>query len=359
MRFYRITFYNEDNSVANHVVNPFESHSRLGKYNPGCLEVEFDITNAFGNSQAPPFHLRIYSPTLEMVKNARSYNGLRVNIEGGFKSGLPLANPFQSGLVGAGYVLSCYANYIGTDLAMDFIIAPTKDLGGPDLSYAPVKNGINCPVPYSFVWGGEQNPTQTFMQALGVTFGALGISVTGTVDPRLDLTPLQARTSFKTTFVEFAKDIKDMTLSMLAPPSLQSSGTGQQQKYSGVWLGFYASTNKILAFDGTAPSEPISLKPEEFIGQPTWVTESGVLQSVHPMRSDLAIGFTVQYPKNIPQYIDASLGKAASRLSINASAVPLSVFQVRHVGRYRDMSATGWATYLNAGSRVITNPNPS
>ena len=53
------------------VPNELSSHNNDGSFNPGCLEIEFDITNTFGHFLGAPTHLRIHNPDVNWVEELR------------------------------------------------------------------------------------------------------------------------------------------------------------------------------------------------------------------------------------------------------------------------------------------------
>jgi hypothetical protein len=360
MRYYNITFTPGSGSTLQGVQSNFTSHPG-GIFNPGCLEVEFDITNAFGHFLGQPLHLRIHNPTLEWVNNARNYNGSFVTIEAGLKSGLPLANPNQSGVIAYGIVWNSFANWIGTDLTLDFLVYPASQYGSPDLNYS-FGTGPGSPSGYSFSWGQQSNTTtSSLLDAISdaLTRTGLKLNEKSAIDSRLSSPPKVQYSNFLTTFTEFAKYINDISIQAVAPSSPSTStGTGKNQDYNGVWLGFLPD-GSVLAYDGTTAPGSIQLEYQEFIGQPTWLTDGGVVQSVHPMRNDIGIGFDIQYPKNLPTSLNPLYSAAGRYNALNASAQTLRVQQVRHVGKFRDTSPTGWVTYVNAAGAIPANSYPT
>lgn len=360
MRYYDITFSNPDGGIIFGVPNQFTSHPN-GIYNPGAMEIEFDITNAFGHFLAQPSHLRIHNPDVNWVNNARSYNGSYVTIRAGFKSGLPLANSSQSGVIAYGIVWNSFGNWMGTDLVLDFLIYPAAGYGSPDLNYS-FGTGPTSPYSYTFRWGQQSNTVNSSMlSAIKATLAVNNITLNSesVLNDKLSSPPKTEYSKFCTTFQEFAKTINDISLQVIAPASASTnSGTGTTQNYRGVWIGFLPD-GSVLAYDGTSPPGSIQLQYQEFIGQPTWLTDGGIVQSVHPLRNDINIGFDIQYPPNIPAVLNPLFSAAGRYNVLNASAKTLRVQQVRHVGRYRDTSATGWVTYVNAGSAIPVSSYPS
>jgi hypothetical protein len=362
MRYYKITFKNPDGSKIRGVNQFFpdsiSSHSDEGIYNPGALEVEFEIANAWGHNLAAQTHLRIHNPTLQMVQNSQQYNGSICEIRAGFMQGLPLANPNQAGVIGYGRVQNTFANWLGTDLVLDFIIYPSSSFGSPDLIFS-ANTGPGSAISYPFKW------TQgSILDAIKATFSPLGMTIKGSVSDKLNNPPLGGVETWLSNYQSFAEFMRGLSISIINPPSQQTTGTGtnqtatgqgQWQNYLGVQMFWIPNNNEIYVWDGTVPAGAIELKYEEFIGQPTWLSVAGFLQSVHPMRSDISLGFNVKYPQSIPTQANPSQIAVRDTL-VSPSSGLLFVQQVRHVGRFRDTSPTGWVTYIDAGRNNRENP---
>ena len=358
MRYYKIEFSNPLGGYPANVPAVFESHPN-GIYNPGCLEIQFDIANVYGNMSIPATNLRIHNVPVELVKNARSYNGMNVTISGGFKpaspdyqSRMPLEKPTLSGILGQGVVNTCFGNWLGTDLVLDFLIWPSPVLGSNDLVRSPA-NGSGTVYQYNFDW-----TSGSLLNALTKMFNSIGLQMVPNlkIDPIFDNPPGAGFKTSYTTFGEMANGILGISIDIKDPPTYsRSANKGVYQEYRGVWVGFKGPN--ILVYDGTQKIGAVQLQDDEFIGQPTWVSSDGIVQSVHPMRNDILLGYEIQYPKNIPTIIGPQYSPAGREYSLNASSSTLRVQQVRHVGQFRGTSATSWATYVNAGSAIRIAPN--
>jgi hypothetical protein len=360
MRYYKIEFSNPLGGFPSNVPAVFESHAN-GIYNPGCLEIEFDIANVYANMSIPATHLRIHNVPVAFLKNARSYNGMNITLSGGFKpanpnyqSKMPLENPALSGVLGQGVVNTCFGNWLGTNLVLDFLIWPSPTLGSNDLVRSP-NNGSGTVYQYNFEW-----TSGSLLNALTQMFSKLGFSMVPDlkIDTVFDKPPTNGFKASYTTFGEMAAAILSMSISVRDPSTYSNSANqGVYQEYRGVWIGFKGPN--ILVYDGTQKIGAVQLKDEEFIGQPTFVTADGIVQSVHPMRNDILLGYDIQYPQNIPTIIGPQYTPSGREYSLNASSSTLRVQQVRHVGKFRGTSATSWATYVNAGSAIRIPPvNP-
>lgn len=363
MRYYRISFTNPKTGKGlsagkKYFPDVFSSHSETGVYNPGALEVEFEIANGWGHMLSAQTHIRIHNPTLEMVEKSIQYNGSVCVIEAGFKAGLPLANPNQAGIIGSGIVQNTYANWLGTDLVLDFLLYPSTEFGDVNLNMS-ANTGVGSPVPINLVW--EKGSLKDAIQASVAPFG---IKVTGTIRESLNNPPAPIK-AWYSNYQSFASAIQKISQSIVDPASFQTQGTqgnpqstgaGQWQSYYGVMMQWIPNTKEIQLNDGTIPSGSIELSYAEFVGQPTWLSDSGMLQSVHPMRSDISLGFNVRYPKNLPTQANPSQITIRNQL-ITPGGSELWVMGVRHSGRFRDTSPTGWVTYVDACRPYRFNPN--
>jgi hypothetical protein len=363
VRYYRISFTNPKTGKGLSAGNKdfpdvFSSHSETGVYNPGALEVEFEIANGWGHMLAAQTHIRIHNPTLQMVEKSIQYNGSVCVIEAGFRAGLPLANPNQSGIIGSGIVQNTYANWLGTDLVLDFLLYPSTEFGDVNLNKS-ANTGVGSPVPINLVW--EKGSLKDAIQASVAPFG---IKVTGIIRESLNNPPAPIK-SWYSNYQSFATAIQKISQTIVDPASFQSQGTqgnpqstgvGQWQSYYGVMMQWIPNTKEIQLIDGTLPSGAIELSYAEFVGQPTWLSDSGMLQSVHPMRSDISLGFNVRYPKNLPTQANPSQITIRNQL-VTPGGSELWVMGVRHSGRFRDTSATGWVTYIDAARPYRFNPN--
>ena len=357
MRYYSIEFSNPNGGFPSGIPSVYTSHQQ-GIYNPACPEIQFDIPNTFADGVITPTHLRIHNVPVDMIKKARQYNGMNVVIKAGFKPAvpglntqMPLEKPEQAGIIGQGVVQTCYGNWLGTDLVLDFLIWPNANLGSAN-TIRSFNTGTTSPATFQFVWD-KGSLAEAIYSTLHQNFGIS--KVTGTISPVLSNPPQVPINMWFTSYARFANQILDTSVLLVNPPGQNKDGTGVYQKYLGVKMAFKG--NEVVLFDGTESPVFVQLKFDEFIGQPTWVTDSGMVQSVHPMRNDIWLGYEVRYPAGIPSIIAPQYSPTLKEYNINESAAPLKVFQVRHLGRFRGTGATDWATYVTAGSAIRIQPN--
>jgi len=377
MRYYRLEFVNPQTGEIADVINSndvynnyavFESHPN-GIYNPGCLEISFDCVITESGLSAQPYHITLHNVPKSMLGMARLYNSLDCNLYAGFKTGLPLANPYQSGLIAKGTVQGCYGNWAGTNLTMDFLINPVPRAGSP---YLNLSANIYSTTPqfYSFSWTPPNgNQGGTFIEKLDSFFRNLGYAgCVGNIDAnnKYGINAMPKFSLVYTTMEKFAAAIQRQTQLQNPPNSINPSQAqnnaliGNFQPYTGVVLYADPVSNYVIACDGTAPppANPSSaaasaitkLQLQEFVGQPTWISAAGIIQSIHPMRNDIRVNNFIQYPNGIQSNIivPASSTTASQFYYFNGENLKLQVLRMRHVGRYRDPSPTAWVTYIDA-----------
>jgi hypothetical protein len=344
MRWYNITFTRKPGTPVNpNLPLIYSSIDTFGYNNAGALEVDFDIINASGRFIGKSSHLRIHNVPLSICQQAQNYQGLEVQISGGFLSGpsngFQLARQKQSGVLGFGIVQACIPNYMGTELVMDFVIIPSA-AGSPELDLSDIAIS-NAPKSYVFNW----KKGQGFIEAVTTTFKTLNIKVRGTVSDKVKNNSTEVDITWVGgSYNQFCMFINDRTRNLVQPNTPR-----EQQTYTGVEITFIAK-DTILVYDNTIGSGVIKLEADEFIGQPSVFTPIGLqVQSIHPLRADILVSGYVQYP-NISTLVGALPVAGTQNKPITASNKRLWVNQVRHIGRFRDTSAQGWATYVTAGS---------
>jgi hypothetical protein len=393
MRFYSIKFSAPKGRSISPLLNKgpidytlFTSHpvDKEGnfRYNPGCPEVYFEVTTAWAHMITTPFHLQIKNIPAELLQYAKLYNNLVCEISAGFSPGsnyggslpLEIGPEKRSGVICVGYVQNCFGNWIGTNLVMDFLIYPSP-LGSPSLEQSG-NDGYASPQDMTFTW--EYNPDGTYdslRDKLAAFLGPrFGVDVIGKLNPKLAPPPrLQDRRTGNiypnplvidyTVFDKFAEKIRSFTVQSIDPDrwkKIQNNDQGAWQGYRGVSMLYNFSLNAIILWDGTDTVSPggTQLQYQDFIGQPTWTSSAGTVQSVHPMRNDFQLGELVKYPAQIPQIQSTQYAATGNFAVLNASGEQLQIQMVRHVGRYRDTSADAWATFLNVGPAVRYDPGP-
>ena len=343
MRLYSVSFsgksnFSEKNSLP---VNYTSTILNGAGFNPGALEIEFDLLNGYMHQIMAPLHLKIINPGSKIIEKCYLYQGMDVEILAGFSDsigGMPLAIPYAkiTGVIATGTVFQVVSNYIGTDMEMDFIIYPGS-VGNPDGS-RPSAVDSRSPLQIDFVW----ETGMSFIEAVVNSLKPSGLSMSGELNDRLsDNNTGQPFSAHYHSLQAFQDFIRKKSIEIVGPPV-----AGQKQKYYGVSIWFdLTKKNALIADDGTAKPSPILLKGEDFIGMPTWTDYPKEIVSIHPLRRDIVMGSTVKYPDTL-RVGTVSNGFDPRRKQINAAGNSFGVRQVRHVGRFRDTSPQGWCTFV-------------
>lgn len=357
MRWYYIKFTPKQGNQAPDILDfPLEygtSEQSTNVFTPfgrnisTALEIEFDIERLGGGVVAPDTHLRIYNPPPSVVQNAYRYVGMLIEISAGFANyygtGLPLANPLQSGVVGFGQVYASWANYVGADKALDIIIRPPSQ-GTPDTSLIDPSSSESI----NFYW----KKGQTLNDALKNTFSIapFNLKVEGTVrEFNLDNDIVGG---CYPDFNSFSSYLNQLTQALV-----------NNSAYSGVDI-VQSSLSSVLIYDNSKSSLDsmpiININKQDIIGQPTisFIDNQILVQSVHPMRADISrLGQRVQFPSFLDDrtIITQGAGIYGSGVSktLLVSQVALPVVKIRNIGRFRDSSHQGWVTVLDS---VLVNP---
>lgn len=373
MRFYEIKFEAENGKLPESLTQGgidysiFTSHPK-GIYNPGCPEIEFDVLLAWEHFIREPFVISVKNIPAQMLQYAKEYNQLKCTVTAGYApnqpggSMLPLETAFakNTSVIAVGYVQNCFANWIGTNLIMQFLINPCP-IGSANLPQSGTQDPTS-PQNYLFNWPPEGSLFDALETTMKTFYKESIVKIVGTISDKVEYNNSKTAVNFTySNFAEFAEGVRNATLAVLNPENRTTSGNGNFQGYRGVYMHWDYATKNILLWDGTATTgfnkQGYSLDYFEFIGQPTWTSAAGVVQSVHPMNPALKMTTRVKYPQ-IPQVQTGQFAHAGgySGVVLNAANQILTIQMVRHVGRYRDTSADAWATFINAGSAVRFDP---
>lgn len=299
---------------------------------PGALQIELDIPITAAATPIGSAAVRIWGITLQEIAAGMNFgakpnpdgtlNYKNITITGGMKKGLPLANPDQAGTLVQGSILQAFGNWIGTEMTLDFVIAPSF--------------GTNQ-IPANLVldWKANTLLAPAILTTLRTAFGDT-YKYKIEIDDRLKLNHDQP--GYYNTLQQFSTYIAEITRGILGPP------------YPGVSI--VATNGTIFVFDGTADRPVKQIKFQDLIGQPTWI-EGPVMQFKTVMRGDIAIGDHVKMPQAI-----VTTTTAAPNALINLKSAfegDFLITEIRHVGSFRQPTADAWVTVFNAATLTI-NP---
>lgn len=287
-----------------------------GKTLVGALNVEIDVPVA---PFASPFGfatVTIWGIPLSEISQANDLNGSAISVFGGMQSGLPLANPKQSGLLVSGYVFQAYGNWIGTEQTLNLVVSPVATTATPPNIVLNWKKGTTL--------------ASAIDATLRAAYPALKkpvIAVSGNLVVANDVVaPFSS-------LVEFAQFVKARSAEIVGGD------------YRGVDVRLTQDT--FYVYDGTSQPAPKALAFADMIGQPTWI-DPATVQAKFVMRADLAVGDFVTFPKSP---VVANAGSTSPlinpRLTFQGSFM---IVRERHVGNYRQADAASWVTVVDAAT---------
>jgi hypothetical protein len=322
MRFYRITLTDPKGIYAPIV---FSSLDEFGNFNPGALQVEFDIPITGFSSAQSGAYVRIWGIGLQDISQANDLNDFNISIEGGMSSGLPLAKPEQQGVLFEGYVFQAYGNWMGSNQYIDL------NLYSKVGSASDIKN-------LSLNWKAGMPLGQAIENTMSIAFPGYAVDISG-LSPNLVVNADQA--GYYATLPQFADFIKRASL-LIGPATADGS------PYSGAQITLQGKKFTVADNHGSWPDSPKQLFFEDLIGQPTWINANQV-QFNCVLRGDLAPLMYLQLPQIGAITGSNSLSRFRQR----------SVFQgpcrilggdslIRHVGNFRQADAQAWITTVNA-----------
>jgi len=326
MRFYEITLFPPGSTTAARTWSSFPG----GQFDPGALNVEFDLTVApygtpiggqsitiEGVSIADLMQPQQFAPR---IVNGVQQPGMTFVLKGGMGKGLPLANPAQQGVLLKGQVWQAFGNWEGTEMTLDFVINP---------------GGFDSDNPGNFVlnWQAGQPLSSALQNCLSVAYP--GTPLTMNISDQL----VQSATEVHHcgTLEEVAQYVQGIT-----------NGQFLGASYSGVQITMQAGA--LSVFDSTFQPSTVQLNFADLVGQPTWV-DINTLQVKLVMRGDLQIGGSVKMPAGLSGQAGQVL---TSGNSLPSSANYLTTFsgsflitEMRHIGNFRSSDGRSWVTVIN------------
>ncbi|MGP0902106.1 hypothetical protein [Serratia sp. CY76391] len=331
MRYYRLEINDKDGHPAfardGTPIGPFDTSTRPGH----GLHIVFDVLIAGYDVISSGTAIAIYGLPITMLSQSVQLSGYQVNLYAGFSDGLPLANSKQQGLIISGLIYNPYANWIGTEQSLNFIVNPSPLVNDSGQAFSITMDGKK----------GEK-VSDVLKRALTASFPntVINIEISDLLVLPEDWPAVYHRMG------QLASVIRGQSFSMIRSDS-----------YSGVQI--VMQNGMIRVFDNITTSETggIKILPQELIGQPTWL---GVVSMSFkcPLRADLHCGDVVELPENM-------ISGSASILSVNSeqsysmlrNRVNFSgkflITSVRHVGQYLSPdSSNAWVTIYEAIAQV-------
>ena len=310
-----------------------------GSYDPGALNIEFDITAYNFASPMGASTITVEGVSLQDLSGAANisgravpFAGMTLKLSGGMKKGLPLANPKQSGVLTTGSVYQAFGNWQGTEMSLSLVI---------------VSSPYTLSMPGNLVLSWPKGGTLSDALTLCLSTAYPGIPVSSQISPNL-ISP-ENRTGYFSTLHQLAKTVNEMTIGAVGSgytAYFQQDSLGQIV-YPGVQITYRGGT--IYCYDYTVTPAVVQLDFNDLIGQPTWIAPN-TIQIKTVLRADIAVGSLIKMP--------VGYQSAAGLVSTTAAALPSyirysSIFQgkfyvqaLRHLGNFRG-SGEQWATIMN------------
>ena len=304
----------------------------------GALEIQFDIEVAPFDMMTSNSSLKIYNPPLFAMKNAFAYQGMEIEISAGFANyngaGLPLADPTTSGVIGRGQVVLCYGNFQGTDMCLDIAFAPPLGAKGMQAISKDSKFKFN------FNW----DKSTDLSTALKTAFTPSGIkNINLNLTAPIDLQDKSVQI--------YANDIRSFALSFRQKTQALMLPTYQGNRLIG-GLGIHQVDKETIDVVDYRRSDAVQvIHPQEIIGQPTvaFTNDMWAVQSVHPLRADILLtGKNIQLKVDNNRFV-VTPSQIYSAKELLFDSQSLLIQKIRHSGKFRDSSQSGWITTIESG----------
>lgn len=326
MRFYEIDLYQPGSTTPARTWTSFPG----GQFDPGALNVEFDLTVApygtpiggqsitiEGISIADLMQPQQFAPRFI---NGTLQPGMTFVLKGGMGRGLPLANPAQQGTLLKGQVWQAFGNWEGTEMTLDLVINP----GGYDSSN-----------PGNFVlnWQPGQPLSTALQNCLSVAYP--GVPLTMNISNQL--VQSAAEVHHCGTLEEMAQYVQGVT-----------NGQFLGSSYPGVNIAMQAGA--LSVFDSTWTPPTVQLNFNDLVGQPTWI-DVNTLQVKLVMRGDLQIGTAVKMPVGLSgqagQVMTSGNSLPSSSNYLTTFSGSFQIIEQRHIGNFRASDGGSWVTIIN------------
>ncbi len=292
-----------------------------GVNDPGALNVQLDLfVMLYGEPDSSNAStITIEGVSLKDMQQAPNYAGMQITVSGGMQAGLPLANPKQAGIILQGEIMQSFANWVGTEMTLDFVVSAS--------SYT-----VSNPGNIVLDWPAGTPLSQVLPITLNTAFPSLQQKINIGTEYVLSHPVL----AYYPTLHKLAKAIRSLTNSIKPP---------------GVRIGINPD-NTIFASDGSVTPAVKTLAFTDLIGQPTWY-DVNKMTFTTIMRADIQLEDLVLMPpelQNIPGIVAtaAASGGGAQLKYQSAFKGKFVIQQIRQIGNFRDANGAAWATVFRA-----------
>ncbi|WP_233842328.1 hypothetical protein [Dyella sp. 2HG41-7] len=293
----------------------FTSHPN-GQYDPAALNVLFDMPILPYDTPVGGQTIQVEGVPLQLLGEAQDLAGWNIEVIGGMKKGLPLANPNQAGLLAKGQIFQSWGNWEGTEMVLNLLLMPS--------GYT-----MSEPGNLMFIWRAGQSLPDALTSMFSTAYPGMPVSINVGSNLKVDYD-----------FIDRASSLE----------SFAGMFTSFTEKQFGQAVTITIQAGKIVVFDSTHKPSPIQMEFTDFVGQPTWI-EKQVMQVKTVMRGDLQIGSIIKMPKgfqNAPGFITTVGSSYPSSIRYkSAFQNDFMIKEMRHVGDYRSPDGSAWSTIFN------------
>lgn len=313
MRYYSLSL---SSSTGSTVGLPSWGSYPGGTYDPGALNILFDLFVAPAGVPFGASTIRVEGVDPAILTNARTFTGMTATLLGGMMPGLPLATAANNGQLVKGQIYQSYANWVGTQVDLAFVL-----LGSPYTQAQPGNIVLN--------WKAGTQLSAALQSTLQTAFPNDKISMN--ISPNLVL-------SHDEVHAAYTLDGLGALLADITPTQVQIVKNG----------------DTIRVIDTTFKPGPKTLDFVDFIGQPAWI-EPNMIQTKLTLRGDLQVGDIIQMPSQYssgaPGFVTTFASSLPSQLNYKSAIQGQFVIQsIRHVGDLRQPRGEAWVTVVNAAS---------
>lgn len=323
MRYYDIVV-SDPNTGA--IKKEWTSHPG-GKLDPAALDIVIDCTvQAYGTpSGTTDNYLQIWGISLQDLFESSNYGPsgdgsvqYNIDIYGGMKAGLPLANPAQSGLLVSGAIYQSFGNWQGTDQTLEF-------------TFIACSASTLSPANLIMNWTAGTPLATAIANTLQTAFPKVKQNIS--ISDKLVLQ--HDEVGFYPTLEQFAQAVLSTTVGVIG------------STYPGVQIT--VQQGEFYVYDVRDQSNPVQINFTDLIGQPTWLSYN-TMQFKTVMRADIQVGNYIKMPKGFT----GAPGQAAQIATPGGGLRSQSVFQntfgvigIRHLGQFRSNDADCWVTVFD------------
>lgn len=316
MRYYSIQVTPQGSSTPSNVWTSYPN-GVSGVFNPGALNIEFDMPIFPAGSQNSAVTISIEGISLQDLNQAQQFAGMQLVIRGGMGKGLPLVTPAQAGVLFSGEIYQAFGNWEGTEQTLDFVVFPattyTTDSPGNFVLHQPAGTSLS----------------QALQQSLSIAYPGIAVNV----NISSSLVNAYDVTHFCSTFDQLGSFVHGFTNDNFGNP-----------------VKMLLQNDAIEVFDSTYTPSPIAFAFTDFMGQPTWIAP-GRLQVKTVLRADIALGGQVTMPQglqNAPGIVTQSSQALPGALKYKSTFDgQFQVAAMRHIGNFRSSDAENWCTVFD------------